>query len=220
MKKFVIEFFDFNTGCVCNDYTVETSNLKDLSDIINDGEGEFHPSAKYDLTEHNLDQIEVLLNIKFERAGNMARLRSWRFTDELPYKVHTNKELALMLRNEKPLSVFCERFPSNPDFDLIPERFFAPHVDAGLFSTFQCIIADARGIENRFVFYATKGENWRIYAYILLKRTSILSGWSEGFERMEGSLLGYEDWQNDIYIEKVFKSRDGANSSVQSSATD
>ena len=24
-------------------------------------------------------------------------------------------------------------------------------------------------------------------------------------ERTEGSLLGYEDWQNDAYIEKVYK---------------
>jgi hypothetical protein len=40
----------------------------------------------------------------------------------------------------------------------------------------------------------------------LLKRTAEKAGWSEGFERMEGALLGYAEWQNDIYIEKFFKS--------------
>lgn len=30
------------------------------------------------------------------------------------------------------------------------------------------------------------------------------SGWSEGFERMHGSLLGYEDWQNDAHIALMY----------------
>jgi hypothetical protein len=31
------------------------------------------------------------------------------------------------------------------------------------------------------------------------------SGWNEGFERLEGNLLGYEDWQNDYHIEHFFR---------------
>lgn len=124
-----------------------------------------------------------------------------------------------MLKDEKPLAVFCERFPSNPDFELIPERFFAPYVEAGLFVAFECVIADARGAKTRFVLYAKKGEDWRIHAYMLLKKTAIFSGWGEGFERMEGSLLGYEDWQNDAYIEMVFNSRARGHSPAPSSST-
>jgi hypothetical protein len=30
-------------------------------------------------------------------------------------------------------------------------------------------------------------------------------GWSEGSEREQGSLLGYVDWQNDIFIEKIYR---------------
>ena len=41
----------------------------------------------------------------------------------------------------------------------------------------------------------------------LLMDNAAKSGWSEGLERMQGSLLGYEDWQNDIYIEKIFRPR-------------
>jgi hypothetical protein len=28
------------------------------------------------------------------------------------------------------------------------------------------------------------------------------AGWSEGLERLEGSLLGYEEWQTDLHLER------------------
>jgi hypothetical protein len=40
---------------------------------------------------------------------------------------------------------------------------------------------------------------------ILLLDTAAQTGWNEGFTRMEGSLLGYEAWQNDIFIERIYK---------------
>jgi hypothetical protein len=49
--------------------------------------------------------------------------------------------------------------------------------------------------------YAKKQEEWRIEAYILLRNTWKKSGWSEALERMEDSLLGYEEWQNDFHIQ-------------------
>ena len=52
----------------------------------------------------------------------------------------------------------------------------------------------------RRVLYALSHEAWRIEAYLLLWATAEKSGWNAGFERMEGSLLGYEDWQDDIHI--------------------
>jgi hypothetical protein len=39
----------------------------------------------------------------------------------------------------------------------------------------------------------------------MLQDTAAKSGWNEGFERMQGSLLGYEDWQNDIFIEQCYR---------------
>jgi hypothetical protein len=29
------------------------------------------------------------------------------------------------------------------------------------------------------------------------------AGWNEGFERLEGSLLGYEEWQTDLHLERL-----------------
>jgi hypothetical protein len=55
------------------------------------------------------------------------------------------------------------------------------------------------------VLYALPREAWRIEAYLLLWKTAEKSGWNAGFERMEGSLLGYEDWQNDYHMERRFR---------------
>jgi hypothetical protein len=53
--------------------------------------------------------------------------------------------------------------------------------------------------------YALPEQEWRINAMLLLLDTAVKSGWSEGFERMQGSLLGYEACQNDIFIETIYK---------------
>jgi len=45
-----------------------------------------------------------------------------------------------------------------------------------------------RGV--RHLFYARTGEGWRIDAYIMMMAAAAKAGWSEGFERLQGSLLG------------------------------
>jgi hypothetical protein len=52
----------------------------------------------------------------------------------------------------------------------------------------------------RHALYALPGEVWRIDAYIAMWKQAAESGWSEELERLEGHLLGYEDWQNDLNI--------------------
>jgi hypothetical protein len=204
-RKFVIEFINSITGCISNEITFETNEVSGLCRIVDPESNDIHPAARYDLTQAELENIKAQFGIPGEATVDDARLRSWGNTDELPYKVHTNRELALMLSGNKPLAAFSERYPSNPEFELIPERFFAPHVEAGLFLKMDYIFTDLQQRQTRVVLYAKQGEEWRINAYMLLKKTADKAGWSEGFERMEGSLLGYEDWQNDAYIEKYFK---------------
>ncbi|WP_210180568.1 hypothetical protein [Rhodoplanes sp. Z2-YC6860] len=54
----------------------------------------------------------------------------------------------------------------------------------------------------RTVFYTPKGEEWRIPAHKLIWRASA-KGWNETFERLEGMLFGYEDWQCDWWIDHL-----------------
>jgi hypothetical protein len=54
------------------------------------------------------------------------------------------------------------------------------------------------GTDFQTILYALPSEVWRIDKMIRLRTN--LGMWTEAHERQEGSLLGYEDWQNDIWI--------------------
>jgi hypothetical protein len=126
------------------------------------------------------------------------------------YDIHTNRELEFMLERGKPFAHFCDDYPSEPNEDIIPELAFAPYVESGIFEKREYVeplIGRAhsdhphiRGI--RYVLYARACEAWRIDAYIMLKNAAARAGWSEGFERLEGALLGYEEWQTDAHLDR------------------
>jgi hypothetical protein len=140
--------------------------------------------------------MQAELGISFETGLLEVCLRAWRPTDGLPYKVHTNRELQLMLERRKPFAAF----PLEPNWDG-DEEYFAPHVVAGRFVRREHAHSDGR----RHAFYALPGEEWRFDAYIEMWKQADKSGWSEELERLEGHLLGYEDWQNDLYIETIYR---------------
>lgn len=122
------------------------------------------------------------------------------------YQIHTNRELELMLRGTKPLAAFVGLYPPNPDVDDVPESAFEPHVSSGRFFKREYVFVDRDGHRLRRVLYSLPSEGWRIDAYILMWLTAERTGWNVGFERMEGSLLGYEEWQNDLHIARWLKS--------------
>ena len=130
---------------------------------------------------------------------------------ELSGTSHTGRELALMLEGIKPLAVFCAEVGELPDEDLIPEQRFSPYVSSGQFVQGEMIDEGQyhrnlkRNVRLKYVFFALKAEAWRIEAMKLLKRESGKSGWSETCERMEGSLLGYTDEENDAHIERALR---------------
>jgi hypothetical protein len=131
--------------------------------------------------------------------------------DPLPYELHTDRELEFMLDKGKPLAHFSDAYPSEPDEAILPELAFAPYVEAGRFVKREFVEPlrgpppkdhpHVRGI--RHVFYARTTEAWRIDAYIMMMAAASKAGWSEGFERLEGSLLGYEEWQTDLHMQRL-----------------
>jgi hypothetical protein len=131
--------------------------------------------------------------------------------DALPYEVHTNRELEFMLERGKPLAHFSDAYPAEPDEEIFPERTFDPYVKNGTFvkRDFVEILGgpppkdhpDVRGI--RHLFFARSSEAWRIDAYIMMMAAAKRAGWNEGFERLQGSLLGYEEWQTDVHLERL-----------------
>jgi hypothetical protein len=118
----------------------------------------------------------------------------------LGYKLHTNNELGMMLRGEKPLAVFSE--VDGLFVWVVPRylRMFDRHAAAGRFIRREH--RKPRTIEGKdrtlvTILYALPDEAWRIDAMIELRD---IERRSEAHERREGLLLGYTDAQNDAWI--------------------
>lgn len=116
----------------------------------------------------------------------------------LPYVVHTNRELGLMLRGIKPLAKFVDGEGSFPDVVLRYLRMFDRHVESGRFVRRDELIEHEKMGRLHYIYFALPGEEWRIQAMIDLMAR--LGKWSLEREREEGELLGYTPEQNDIWI--------------------
>ncbi|KQM49046.1 hypothetical protein ASE69_09520 [Sphingomonas sp. Leaf208] len=120
----------------------------------------------------------------------------------LPYLVHTNRELGLMLRGIKPMTMFSDIVGREPECVLRYLRLFDRHVDAGRFE--RRIIDEPVPLrpdwQSRRIFYTLPGEAWRIDA--MSELITHYGGWTNDHERSFGMLLGYEDWQNDIWLDR------------------
>jgi len=121
------------------------------------------------------------------------------FAAQLPYALHTNRELGLMLANKKPLAHFVDgegRFPVAVQRYL---RLFNRFVESGQIIRHDHFIPPTK--EHNYtlhrILFALPGEKWRINVMIDLMSSPI---WGNEQERREGELLGYEDWMNDHFL--------------------
>jgi hypothetical protein len=184
-------------------------DLKALRTIVDGGEdyGDPHLRRIYWLARDELDLIEQRFGASLGGDDYEVILRPWHRLREAPYLIHTEFELPLMLEGRKPFAKFSDGYPSEWFEELVGK--FDQFVDAGLIvrrtlrfpfeershkSTFQGLLE---------VYFARPGEEWRIDAYLLLREVANKTGWNDSLERYEGALLGYEDWQNDWWIERM-----------------
>ncbi|HWI86596.1 MAG TPA: hypothetical protein VNT42_09795 [Sphingomonas sp.] len=120
----------------------------------------------------------------------------------LPYVIHTNRELGLMLMGTKPLAMF--RYIDGYEVDCVLRylRMFDRHVAAGRF-TKQVKVSPLQLLNGRLdhqIFYTLPNEDWRVQA--MLELLALPGAWSGERERRFGMLLGYEDWQNDVWLDR------------------
>lgn len=192
----VLEEIDSDTGCIARDWQLGEVDLDALGKLLDD---DFK-----DIGEHHfvLDQNDVRLvssslmgeALEFpqgELRGRHALL------DALPYKIHTRRELAMMLRGEKPLARFS-MWPGE-DFQAIIRQPFAKHVESGLLRAFVEREERSYGIATTYSF-TLPGEEWRVAAMTELWNTGLGKFSADEFTRREGQLLGYEDWQTDAFL--------------------
>ena len=121
----------------------------------------------------------------------------------LPYLLHTGHELPLLLEGRQcPES---DVYPPERHFD---EDRFDRYVAQGVIHKEVVVEPFAKPLHvhgrvyegQRIVYYARKGEEWRIQASKLIWSAAMRTSWSDDFERMEGMLFGYEDWECDWWI--------------------
>ena len=189
--------WDKSTMCIVEENPFEVSEFA-LESLVGNSLDKSY-SLEFDIEESL--KLCAKLGISISAKFDYATIQPHHFVNSFPYLVHTNRELTLMLAGTKPLAAFVESFAN--DTKLFAEDVFDNYVTQGRFVKREYVQLEFRGDPRRLrrILYARTGEEWRIDAFILLWHTAEKSGFSELFERLEGSLLGYEEWQNDAFIE-------------------
>jgi hypothetical protein len=168
----------------------------------------------YYLDDEELAAIVAKFNVSFDTAELDSKdpdicLFRWRPRDQMPYLAHTRYELPLLLDGRKKLARMGNPYPP---MTFEGEDRFDHWVAEGVLhreevdQPFDAPIQAARGqtyLGTRTVYYTPKGEEWRIPAMkLIFDASGKAGGWNEYFERLEGMLFGYEDWQNDWWIKQ------------------
>jgi hypothetical protein len=122
---------------------------------------------------------------------------------DLPYLLHTNRELGLMLRGTKPLAYFVHVLGTEPECVLRYYRLFDRHVALGRFVRREAFdtAPELPGRVQKRVLYSLPEQEWRIDAMLAL--VALPGSWTRGRERKFGELLGYEEWQNDHWLTRL-----------------
>ena len=201
-RELVLELKDQLTSCMLDEIYFSSEESHRLLDLLGiespDLEG-----ASYDMSAEDIATINAAFpskEISVKASEGWLRTRgTW---DNVPYKLHTNRELLLMLGGDKPLTVFCDSQPWQSQVLIEMCEKFEPYVQDGRFVKREYIEINAQDARQsvRWVFFAQPAEAWRIDSYILMKQTAKFSGWNDALERMEGTLLGYTDEQNSIHL--------------------
>jgi hypothetical protein len=92
--------------------------------------------------------------------------------------------------------MFVEEYDRTPEVLYRYLRMFDRHAASGRFVRREHA-STGRGF--RYIFYALPAEEWRVERMIRLKESD---SWSADHEREEGRLLGYEEWMNDIWLDR------------------
>lgn len=217
--EFVLLGLDPVTQTICVEWRVRIADIERLKDILGADCAE-DPELRgtyYDIPKRDMRRIGRICQPPVVPDDQYTAIeRHRRMFEDVPYMVHTNFELPLMLDGRKPLAVFGDGYPSDWFDDYLApfEQFVVagrilrrivdepmPHIKKWR--------PDLDGVRN--VYFALPGEEWRIDAYRLLMDTCKSgAAWTDVEERLQGSLLGYEDWQNDWWIENRARPRENS----------
>lgn len=207
-RRFVLVVYDPDLGHPAFETMFVVERPEELRTILGEAAAE-DPDLEYfyTLESEELAAISRHFDVPFDSQGRVTCLYQWTHQREVPYLIHTGYELALLLEGRKQFARMYYEYPPerHPEEDL-----FDRHVAQGVLHKEVELEPFARPMRTKFgqtydgvrtAYYTRKGEEWRIAAWKLVSKASAKAGWNESFERLEGMLFGYEDWENDWWIE-------------------
>src|ERR1700738_1357227 len=209
-SRFFLQAIDVDHGCPVLEAAFDVADLDDLRALLGscaDNDPELRWSYTIDTGE--LAAICDRFGVAFDSDDREVQLNRWDSLRSIPYLVHTGYELPLLLEGTKKFARFGEVYPP---YGHHGEEFFDRYVAEGLLHKEIHLepfpepytLKGGRVIEgSRDAYYTPKGEEWRIRAWKLVFAASRKSEWNEDFERIEGMLFGYEEWQIDWWIAHI-----------------
>jgi len=212
-RRFILQALDPDHGSPVLEALFLVSEIDDLRALLGDTRDDPELERWYTLDDADLAAINKRFDIAFDPQGREVTLGPWRSIRRVPYLAHTGYELPLLLEGRKQLARFHECYPPDPHWN---EEKFDRYVAEGALHKEVVVepreqpvhLGDGKVLKGfRTVYYARKGEEWRIPASKLFWAAAAKSKWNDDFERLEGMLYGYEDWQNDWWIANLRKRR-------------
>jgi hypothetical protein len=211
-RRFILQAIDPDLGHPVFEAMFIVERPEELRAILGEAAAE-DPDLDffYTLEPDELTVINRTFEVPFDPKGRTTCLYKWTRRREVPYLIHTGYELALLLEGRKQFARMYfeyppERHPEEDRFDRyvaqgvlhkeVELEPFARPIRGKFGQTFEGV---------RYAYYTRKGEEWRISAWKLVSKASAKAGWNESFERLDGMLFGYEEWENDWWIADIHK---------------
>jgi hypothetical protein len=214
-SRFLLEAVDLEQCCPVLQAMLAVDDPRALRAILG-GVADEDPEVQwiYHLDDEELAAIAATFNVSFDAAQLDSKnldiiLFRCKSIDRTPYLTHTRYELPLLLDGRKKLARMSNGYPpmtfeGEDRFDHWVAKDVLHREEVN--QPFDAPIETSGGqtyLGHRTVYYTPKGEEWRIPAMKLIWHAAGKSGgWNEYFERLEGMLFGYEDWQNDWWIKR------------------
>jgi len=209
-EPLVLRLYDPLSRSLAREIAFEPADLAQVLRRLSLEPDDLQPDALFDLAPDEAAWLAAHGTLAIDTPAFHVQLGRGFLDQDRPYRLHTGRELRMMLAGVKPLALFSDVLDDHPSPWTFPEDVFDPHVAAGRFVKREVIeLGDVspphKGV--RVLLYALAAEAWRIDAYLLLRDAGRREGWSDALERMEGSLLGYASWQNDAHLERLRAAR-------------
>ncbi len=122
---------------------------------------------------------------------------------------HEGREFDLMMSGFKHLAMFS--IEGEEQSDNYPDPRFEMAVTEGIFVKSSYVVTytmpDGSELSELVIMYAHAAEEWRISAMQVIKEiyARMGSGWRPDLERVIGYLLGYDDKDVELFIERLFR---------------